>query len=177
MKMNLIDVARLCDVDVSTTSRALRSDPRVKQKTQELVKSTAKRLGYKPNLLARNLAGGKTHTLWFILPTIDSIVDSKLVRYASRYANSLDYSVFAAIHDSEEFGPTKGHSTDHYLKIVDNACQGLIDGAIVMPRRFADDSEILRTFIKNDFPFVFPKKISPPISPSWDPHSRLFTIF
>ncbi len=154
-KITLIDVARFCHVDISTASRALRSDPRVKSKTQELVKKAANRLGYRPNLLAKSLAGGKTNTLWVILPSIDSIVDAKLVHEISRYANSLDYSLFAAFHDSEEFGVSKGNPIDHYVKIVDSACQGLVDGAIVLPRRFADDSDILNTFVKNEFPFVF----------------------
>lgn len=154
-KVTLADVARVCDVDISTASRAIRSDVRVKEKTQIQVKKAAERLGYKPNLLARNLAGGKTNTIWMILPSIDESLDAKLVRFVSRYANLKDYSPYVAMHDADNFGEMQGHSIEHYVKIVDTACQGIVDGAIVLPRRHEMDFEILSTFIKNDFPFVF----------------------
>ena len=33
----LIDIAKACDVDISTVSRALQNDPRVKLQTKEII--------------------------------------------------------------------------------------------------------------------------------------------
>src|SRR6056297_1896804 len=47
-------------VDVSTVSRALRDDPRVKSETRRAVQDLAQRYDYRPNAAARALRGGKT---------------------------------------------------------------------------------------------------------------------
>ncbi|MDJ0684816.1 MAG: LacI family DNA-binding transcriptional regulator [Alphaproteobacteria bacterium] len=47
-------------VDVSTVSRALRDDPRVKPETRHAVQDLAQRYDYRPNAAARALRGGAT---------------------------------------------------------------------------------------------------------------------
>ena len=142
-------------MDISTVSRALRDDPRVKAVTRKRIQKTAARLGYRPNLLARNLAGGRTRTIWLILPSVDSSIDHHLVRHASHYANEQDYTLFVALHDSDNFGTLIGHSCEHYMQILESAAQGTADGVIVVPRRGADDTNLLKGLVHRDFPVVF----------------------
>lgn len=154
-KVTLQDIAGVCDVDISTVSRALRNDPRVTASSREKIHAAAKRLGYRPNLLARNLAGGSTKTLWFILPSLDASIDYRLVQHASHYANTRDYTLFAAMHDCDTFTPPPPGSLSHYSELVERAGQGLADGAIILPRRFYSDLPLLKDLVLRNFPLVF----------------------
>jgi LacI family transcriptional regulator len=65
MKPTLNDIAKRTGLSVATVSRALhRADsPNVSRETRERVHSIARELGYRPNLLSRSLATGRTHTV------------------------------------------------------------------------------------------------------------------
>ena len=154
-KIKLQDIARICGVDLSTVSRGLRGDPRVTPATRKQIQRTADRLGYRPNLLARNLAGGATRTIWLILPSVDASIDHRLVRYASHYANERDYTLFVALHDSDNFGALASHTSAHYEQILQRASQGTADGVIVVPRRGTDDTDLLKGLVAQGFPLVF----------------------
>ena len=153
--VKLQDIARICGVDISTVSRGMRGDPRVKPATRKQIQRTADRLGYLPNLLARNLAGGKTRTIWLILPSVDASIDHRLVRHASHHANDLDYTLFVGLHDSDNFGMLANHTSDHYEQVVQKAAQGTVDGVVVVPRRGVDDTDLLKGLVRKDFPLVF----------------------
>jgi DNA-binding LacI/PurR family transcriptional regulator len=154
-KITLQDIAGICGVDISTVSRALRNDPRVTASSRKSIKETAERLGYRPNLLARNLAGGRTKTLWLIMSSLDASIDYRILRHASHYANELDYFLFAALHDCDNFDPSKNPDLNHYKQLVERAGQGLADGAIITPRRCDSDVEILSDLIRRKLPVVF----------------------
>lgn len=153
--VKLQDIAHICGFDLSTVSRGLRNDPRVKAATRKRIQKTAERLGYRPNLLARNLAGGKTHTIWLILPSLDASIDHRLVSKASHYANKKGYTLFAALHDSDIFGELASNSTEHYENIVQMAAQGTTDGVLVIPRRGMNDLPVLKKLVDRNFPLVF----------------------
>lgn len=154
-KVTLQDIAGICGVDISTVSRALRNDPRVNTSSRKRIKETAERIGYRPNLLARNLAGGRTKTFWFIMSSLDSSIDYRILRNASHCANEKDYFLFAALHDCDNFDPLRHPNLDHYRQLVERAGQGLADGAIIMPRRCESDADILDDLIRQKLPVVF----------------------
>ncbi len=54
------DVARLAGVSKATVSRALRGDSRISPQTRERIWKVAREVGYKPDLSASSLSGGKT---------------------------------------------------------------------------------------------------------------------
>lgn len=58
--VGLKQLAAELGVDVSTVSRALRDDPRVKPETRRAVQDLATRYDYRPNAAARALRGGKS---------------------------------------------------------------------------------------------------------------------
>jgi DNA-binding LacI/PurR family transcriptional regulator len=59
-RIGLKTLAAQLGLDVSTVSRALRDDPRVKDDTRRAVQDLARSLDYRPNAAARALRGGKT---------------------------------------------------------------------------------------------------------------------
>ena len=77
--VRLIDIANELNLNVSVVSRALNPNPDsnavVKEETRELVRTTAKKLGYRPNRQASFLKKGGDATLMCYLPgTADRLI-------------------------------------------------------------------------------------------------------
>jgi Transcriptional regulators len=70
MKVKLKDIAEKSGFDISTISRALRDDPRVKEETKRKIKEIARKLNYIPDISAKILSGGKSGIIGIILPEI-----------------------------------------------------------------------------------------------------------
>jgi len=66
MAVTIYDIAREVGTTHATVSRALRDDRTIASATRTRVKRAARRMGYRPNLLARGLSGGRTHTVGVI---------------------------------------------------------------------------------------------------------------
>jgi LacI family repressor for deo operon, udp, cdd, tsx, nupC, and nupG len=64
------DVAREVGVSTATVSRALRGLPRVSPDTRERVLEVATRMGYVASPHASSLAGGQTHAVGVVVPTV-----------------------------------------------------------------------------------------------------------
>lgn len=69
-RIKLKDIAELSGFDVSTCSRALRNDPRVKEETKIKIKKIAEELNYIPDISGKILSGGKSGIIGIILPEI-----------------------------------------------------------------------------------------------------------
>ena len=83
--VRLRDLAAELDLDISTVSRALRGDPRVRPETRELIAGRAASLGYLPNLRARALAEGRSRTVWLVLPGLEEPVEREPAAYAGKW--------------------------------------------------------------------------------------------
>ena len=60
---SMTDVARLADVSVMTVSRVINDHPRVSNATRARVQAAIDELGYRANMAARTLAGGRSRVL------------------------------------------------------------------------------------------------------------------
>ena len=72
MALTASDLAKACGVSRSTVNRALLGEGRINKDTKEMILKKAKELGYKPNLLARSLAMGKSMTIGVIVADINN---------------------------------------------------------------------------------------------------------
>ena len=66
----LQDIAVAVGVTPTTVANALKGRGNVSEATRKRILKCAEELKYRPNMLARSLAQGKTCTLGFLLPTI-----------------------------------------------------------------------------------------------------------
>lgn len=66
----LKNIATELKLSVSTVSRALNNHPDINKETKHLVKSLATELGYRPNIMARNLKASKSNQIGVIVPEI-----------------------------------------------------------------------------------------------------------
>ncbi len=124
MKTTLRDIARECQVDISTVSRALREDERVKPATRELIQQTAASLGYRPNLAARSLVAGKTFTIWMILQNMNSATERRPAEFASLYLAEHGYDLLITLQHGDP---------ETYSRILGRMEQNVADGALIIP--------------------------------------------
>jgi DNA-binding LacI/PurR family transcriptional regulator len=82
MPVTIKDVARESGVNVSTVSRALNGEYGVHAETREMVTAIARRLGYRPNRVARGLVTGRSHTLALVVSDIRNHFFAEVARGA-----------------------------------------------------------------------------------------------
>jgi DNA-binding LacI/PurR family transcriptional regulator len=118
--VTLEDVARAAGVAVSTVSRALSRPERVSARTREHVQAVARRLDYRPNLLARGLPSGRTRMLALLVADITNPHQFGLIRGAETQAAAAGYTLVLA--DSRgrpeleaELAARLGSSVDGYV--------------------------------------------------------------
>lgn len=76
MRSTICDVAREAGVSTMTVTRAFREDAKVAPETRRRVIATAERLNFNPDLNARGLRGGATHSIGLLLsnPGVNPLV-------------------------------------------------------------------------------------------------------
>ena len=99
------DVARRARVTTATVSNVLTQRVPVSEKTRARVLQAIEELGYRPNLVARGLAQGKTLTLGLVVPTISNPFFAEVVEEIERIADQHDYQLLLSMtHNSPEEG-------------------------------------------------------------------------
>jgi DNA-binding LacI/PurR family transcriptional regulator len=125
--VTIADVARAAGVSLTTVSRAVSGNGRLSDKTRQRVRAVATQMGYRPNPVARTLAGGKTGVvaIAFSLPQAIpvALVDffNDTIRGATQRALMRDYALIV--------GPPTPHA-ELWLRVA-------FDGLVVvdpMPR-------------------------------------------
>lgn len=87
----LSDVARLAGVTTATVSNVLRNTQKVKPVTVQKVLDAIATTGYRPNLMARALAEGRSSMVALVLPDIGNPFYPEFVRVAERVARQRSY--------------------------------------------------------------------------------------
>jgi LacI family transcriptional regulator len=70
--LTIKDIARICDVSISTVSRAINDDPTINAKTRERIMEVVKEFNYIPNNSARNLKIAESNTVALIVKGINN---------------------------------------------------------------------------------------------------------
>ena len=87
------DIARELGVSVSTVSRALQDHPDVSEQTKIEVRECAKRLNYKPNMMASNLRTSRNNTIGVVLPEVNHHFFSSVLDGIEQTANEAGYRI------------------------------------------------------------------------------------
>jgi DNA-binding LacI/PurR family transcriptional regulator len=89
----IYDIARVVGVTQTTVANALAGRGNVSEATRKRILQCAQDMGYRPNVLARGLAKGKTFTLGFLLPTIANPFYPEIAEEIERIAHAHDYQL------------------------------------------------------------------------------------
>ncbi len=87
------DIAKELGISVSTVSRALQNHPDISESTKALVRDCAKRLNYKPNIMASNLRTSKNTTIGVILPEVNHHFFASVLDGIEQMANDAGYNI------------------------------------------------------------------------------------
>src|SRR5439155_25881677 len=89
-KVTLKEIAKEAGVDVSTASRALAGNNGVHTNTRKRVLAVARELKYRPNLIAKGLVTGRSHTIGLLISDIRNPFFAEVARGAedAAYAES-----------------------------------------------------------------------------------------
>jgi DNA-binding LacI/PurR family transcriptional regulator len=119
----LSEVAKIAGVTTATVSNVLRNPGKVKASTVERVKAAIAQTGYRPNLMARALAEGKSSMVGMVLPLITNPFYPEFVRIAERVARQRKYFLMVCNTDER---PEIGLA---YLRQISGT---LADGVLVL---------------------------------------------
>ena len=116
-------IAQLAGTSKSTVSRVLTRDPRISEETRARVLTIVDQHGYRPNLLARALAKGRTGQIGVLSSNISSGFFAEVIR-------GID---LAARHNTRHVLVSFAHGDDDYYRLFDNLrAGGQVDGVVLI---------------------------------------------
>lgn len=147
MGVGLDEIAKLCGVSRSTVSRVINNDPRVRSETRKRVQSVIRAKNYRPNPVARSLAGGHSKVIGLVIPMgvgrlFTDPYFPQLIQGVSKACNARDYSIMLWIAEPEYERRTIG-------QIINNQ---LLDGVIVSSSLV--DDPLLDALDESNLPFI-----------------------
>ncbi|POF33571.1 LacI family DNA-binding transcriptional regulator [Roseibium marinum] len=121
--VTLKDIARETGVHVSTVSRALDPNARTSltREVVERIRSTAERMGYRPNRLASSLRTKRTMSIGLMIPDIENTLFPPIVRGAESVLEPAGYTSIIVNTDSDR---------KREAKLVDVLLERGVDGII-----------------------------------------------
>lgn len=123
MATSIKDVAKEAGVSIATVSRVLNDIDVVNEDTKKKVLDAIKKLGYRPNIVARSLKTQRTKTIGILIPDISSGFYPEIVRGAEDVANIYDYNVILCNSDFDS------EKEKDYLRVLR---EKMVDGVIYM---------------------------------------------
>lgn len=120
--VTLQDIADELGLTKVSISKALRDHPDISVDTRNKVKKMAKKLGYRPNLVARSLTSSKSKTIGVIIPKIAHHFFASVVESIYKTAFESGYEVIIGISHEDE-GLEKMH--------IETMLQMRVDGLLV----------------------------------------------
>ncbi|MHC8517754.1 LacI family DNA-binding transcriptional regulator [Sporosarcina sp. ITBMC105] len=116
------DVSKLAGVSVATVSRYLNKNGYVSQQAADAIAEVIDKLNYKPNNIARSLAGMKTATIALMVPDILNPFFPEVARATEDAANAYDYTLILCNTDNN---PEKEQ------KYIETLIHKQVDGIII----------------------------------------------
>lgn len=131
MATSIKDVAREANVSIATVSRVLNDIDVVNEDTKKKVLDAIKKLGYRPNIVARSLKTQRTKTIGILVPDISSGFYPEIVRGAEDVSNIYDYNVILCNSDFDS------EKEKEYLRVLS---EKMVDGVIYMSSSLEEDT-------------------------------------
>jgi DNA-binding LacI/PurR family transcriptional regulator len=135
-RVTLKDVARHAGVSVMTVSNVINDWPRVTDETRQKVRASIEELGYRPNVVARSLVTGRTHTIGVVIADLMNPFFGQAVRGCEDVLYEQGYSLLLCNTNED---PCREHS---YLEML--VGRG-VDGLLMFGSRssYAEVAEIV----------------------------------
>lgn len=150
--VTLQDVADHAGVSMKTVSNVVRNQPHVSAKTRTLVQRAIDELGYRPNVLGRRLATGRSGLIALAFADVGVPYFAELARRSSRSAQEFGYRLIL----EETDGTLEGER-----EVVASSEAGLVDGFLFQPSVMSS-TEVARH--RGDVPIVLLGEAAAPLT-------------
>jgi len=145
-RITLKQIAQEVGVSVMTVSRALNNRENVDQNTRQRILKTAKRLGYRPNHIAKSLVLRKTFTIGVVIPEITHSFFPEVIRGIEEVSYNAGYQLILT-HSAEDFEREK--------KAILTLETKRVDGILISTAETVQDFSLYQEFLEFNFPMVF----------------------
>lgn len=146
------DVAERAGVSVTTVSHVINNTRNVSPATRQKVEQAMHSLGYQPNVLARSLRKGETHTIGIILPDSTNPYFAEVARGIEDASFSQGYSVILCNSDNDL------EKERHYTNVL---LEKQVDGIIMVAA--GSSGENIHYLLERDIPLVLVDRHVPDI--------------
>lgn len=141
------DVARLADVSVATVSAVINGKGSVSAKRTMQVREAMATLDYHPDLIARSLKVGRTHTIGMIVPDVTNPFHTEVMHSVEVEARLNGYSLMLCNSDEDP---------KYELHMLDTLFAQRVDGVLLAA---SDSSAVYDRLTRRRFPIVFIDRI------------------
>lgn len=140
-------IARQSGFAVSTVSAILNNHANcwASTDTRKRVTQVARELGYRPNLVARSLQGGRTWTLGVVTAALNIEITSEKIQIFEALARDAGYTTMIA------FAPNGQPEIEN--RVITRMLDRNIDGLVIYPTEHGPH-ELLQTVMQRDIPIV-----------------------
>ncbi|NJM15460.1 MAG: LacI family transcriptional regulator [Bacteroidales bacterium] len=139
------DIALSLNISSSTVSRALSNHPGISKPTVKKVLLAAKKLNYRPNILASNLRKGHGNTIGVVIPAINRHFFSGAIAGIEAVACANGYNVLIA--QTQE-------SYQREIQSIETLINARVDGVIISLTAQTENYAHIETLMGRDIPLV-----------------------
>ncbi len=140
------DIAKELNISRVTVSKALRNHPDISQGMKKKIVETARKMGYVPNLIARQLNSRRTFTIGIVIPDLVNHFFSYIVDTMIDYATEHNYYVILTVSREKEKIEKQN---------IDNLIGMRVDGLLVCLSQETTDKQVFTKVGKMNIPLVF----------------------
>lgn len=140
------DIARELNISRVTVSKALRDHPDISKAMKKKIGETARKMGYVPNLIARQLNSRRTFTIGVVVPDLENSFFSYIVDSMIDYATAHNYYVIMTVSREKEITERQN---------IENLIGMRVDGLLVCLSQETADRNIFSVVKKMKIPLVF----------------------
>lgn len=144
-KVSLKDIAEKVGVSIALVSYVLnnKKEGRIGKEISEKIRTTAKKMNYRPNLVAKSLKSNRTKTIGLIVADIANPFSSNIARIIEDEAEKNGYTVIFGSSDEK---------VERFERLLEVFMDRQVDGFIIAP--VAQSEKHIETLQKNKVPFV-----------------------
>lgn len=147
MAITIKDIAREVGVSAAAVSLALNDSPMIGADTTRRVKEAAREMGYVRNQYARGLARGRSGAIALVVPDIENVFYSALVKHVAAASKAAGYDVTIAI---------SNESAEDELRIIRRLAQQRPEAILLAPvNRAFGEGESAQRLGEFSVPLVF----------------------
>lgn len=140
------DLAHILGVSTVTVSKALRDHSDISDETKRKVKQLAEEMGYRPNMMARNLSSRKSNIIGIVVPKIAHFFFSSIIE--AIYDTIIEKNYDSVIMVSQE-------SAEREKQHLQSLISMRVDGLIISITEQTKDTSEFEKFMQMNIPMVF----------------------